>query len=442
MSRAMGTASCVLMVLLGVAVSAQERQPLEYHCSEVTKTFPRAYLRGQTPALSEKPPEGLSVPTEGVTGAFFGKWVTPMVEAGHLWLMVARSKQDGPYDRIVIDSDGDGSLTDETPAEPWRLDDPSGKRASFGPIKVTVKGEKGPAPYHLNATVYSRGARPSVYLRPGCWREGRVQFGGMHGNCFLLDCNTDGRFNEASLDLYSCDKIVIHKDQSATPWVAYVGKYYQLDYGGELFRLDIAPDGSSVSFKWERNLPKGAVWLPADLRYLHIHGENGFFVFSGIRGQVLVPPGTYRFKYLEYTRADEFATNWTLGISNFPRGSAFEVKLDEAAEPLKGEPLISELQVRKVGGRYEFQLRLRPRVGGWVDPPTPRGAEPGEFPPKLRIVDAKGAEVGRFGFTHRYSGYYVAKWTVPPDAQGPFTATAEMLGPFKLNANPVTIEAK
>ena len=90
-------AACVLVTLLGAAVWAQEPQPLAYHCSGKTKTFPRAYWRGQTPTLSEKPPEGLTVPTQGVVRPFFGKWVTPMVEGGHLWLMVARSKEVRPH---------------------------------------------------------------------------------------------------------------------------------------------------------------------------------------------------------------------------------------------------------------------------------------------------------------------------------------------------------
>ena len=61
MSRMMGTAACVLVVLLGAAVCAQEPQLLAYHSSAKTKSVPQAYWRGQSPTLSNELPEGLAV---------------------------------------------------------------------------------------------------------------------------------------------------------------------------------------------------------------------------------------------------------------------------------------------------------------------------------------------------------------------------------------------
>ena len=100
------------MVLAGTAF-AQSEQWLEYH----TSAEGRAYHQME---LTTNPPPGVALPKLNAP-PYFARWQTPMDPAGGRWLCLDRTRKSGPYDRLFIDSNGNGRLDDKTPVQA-RLD--------------------------------------------------------------------------------------------------------------------------------------------------------------------------------------------------------------------------------------------------------------------------------------------------------------------------------
>jgi hypothetical protein len=49
---------------------------------------------------------------------FFGKWAAPIAKAGFVWLALDWSTAKGGWNRLYVDSNGDGSLKDEAAIKP------------------------------------------------------------------------------------------------------------------------------------------------------------------------------------------------------------------------------------------------------------------------------------------------------------------------------------
>jgi hypothetical protein len=122
---------------LATTALAQPEQWLEYH----TSTEGRAYHQME---LTTNPPLGIALPKLNASPCF-ARWLTPMDPTGGRWLCLDRTRKSGPYDRLFIDSNGNGRLDDKTPLQA-RLDS---YNAYFPPVPVVFKGEDGPITYHL-----------------------------------------------------------------------------------------------------------------------------------------------------------------------------------------------------------------------------------------------------------------------------------------------------
>lgn len=138
------------MVLAGTAF-AQSEQWLEYH----TSNDGRAYHWME---LTTNLPPGVALPKLNAQ-PYFARWLTPMDPAGGRWLCFDRTRKSGPYDRLFIDSTGNGRLDDKTPVQA-RLDSYS---AYFPATPVVFKGEEGPITYHLVFQFYQYGKVPPNY---------------------------------------------------------------------------------------------------------------------------------------------------------------------------------------------------------------------------------------------------------------------------------------
>ena len=126
-------------------VSAQQ-QWLQYHCSREA-----GQILGDVGSQMIKPsveqPAGVKLPQFKDKSPFFAEWSTPMVKSGRLWIALDRTHEQGPYDLLYIDSNGNGALDDETATSAYRMDQ---RNAYFGPVKVIFEIEDGPVTYHLN----------------------------------------------------------------------------------------------------------------------------------------------------------------------------------------------------------------------------------------------------------------------------------------------------
>ena len=138
-------------VLAGTAF-AQTEQWLEYH----TSNDGRAYHPME---LTTNPPPGVALPKLNAP-PYFARWLTPMDPAGGRWLCLDRTRKSGPYDRLFIDSNGNGRLDDETPIKA-RLDS---YNAYFPQPLSFSRARTGRSPI-----ISSSGSINTKRIPPNCW---------------------------------------------------------------------------------------------------------------------------------------------------------------------------------------------------------------------------------------------------------------------------------
>jgi len=124
-------------MFLANAALAQPEQWLQYHTSREGRSY--RWLD-----LTTNRPPNVALPKLGAK-PFFAHWTNALDPKGR-WLCFDRSRKSGPYDRVFIDSTGNGRLDDKSAASAIRTDPYS---AFFDPIRVVFKGEDGPITYHL-----------------------------------------------------------------------------------------------------------------------------------------------------------------------------------------------------------------------------------------------------------------------------------------------------
>jgi hypothetical protein len=210
------------------AGAAGQEQWLAYRSSAESETVVGG-TPGQTLELSDSKPAGVKLPAFASACPLFAKWKTPMVPAGFLWVALDRTKDDGPYDRLFIDSNADGSLTDESAVaatDPRIYKDQ--QSAEFALVKVLLPDPDGPVTYHLNLKVWIGGAATRrIVARAAGWYEGTVRIGDRKHFCVLFDANANGAFDDGSEDPQLSDRIRIDAAVAARPqsWRATLGRF-------------------------------------------------------------------------------------------------------------------------------------------------------------------------------------------------------------------------
>jgi hypothetical protein len=195
----------VVAYVLCAGVRAQDEQWLQYRCTQDARsTMSGLGMRGVE--LAKARPQDLKTPQFKDAQPFFGKWTTPMAKAGFLWFALDRSTAKGPYDRLCIDSNGNGQLDDEGIIKAYQS---GSDQTLFGLVKVVLQGEDGPVSFHLDLQVYNSGGSPYCYISPAGWYEGDISVDGVKTHCVLLDYTTDGTFNDTSLDPGRADRIIV-----------------------------------------------------------------------------------------------------------------------------------------------------------------------------------------------------------------------------------------
>jgi len=343
------------------------------------------------PRLSSEKPQGVELPQFKCEEPLFVRWSTPMVEAGGLWIALDRTKKDGQYDLIYVDSDADNSLTDESAYQAYRQEQ---RYTYFGPIKVVFQGEEGPITYHLNIQFYDYQGRRSLYIRPAGWYEGTVTVAGEQKHCVLIDQNVNGTFNDKSLNDGSSDRIRIGKKDSRD--TRFVGNYIEVD--GVLYTTEIAKDGAYIKLAKAEDVTFGNVRLPEVITDFAAGGENGLFIVKPKEGVAKLPVGKYRIDHWRSERKDDKGTNWALEGRYFPGDSGLiSVTETSQAELSVGEPIVSTLEAQQREAEYSFRQELQGRQGERIEL-TREGARP--QPPKLRIKNKDGKYDRSFTFEY------------------------------------------
>ncbi|MCJ7543251.1 MAG: hypothetical protein MUP47_01590, partial [Phycisphaerae bacterium] len=311
-----------------------------------------------------------------------------------LWFALDRSREPDPHDLLYADSNGDGSLADETPLKAAQTQfEPGYERAEFELAKVLLPTEDGTTAYHLNIQYYASQGQSRVYLYSACWYEGMVTVGGKTLWCAVIDADISGRFDDTSLRYDKADCIRI-ADQAGEPYkgqedttLRVLAKHVEID--GKLYPVTVAADGSSVTFAPAVEIPTGTIRVGTSPSQVCLFGPQGFFVRQVAEGAVNIPQGEYSLVQWKASRKDDKGATWTLlaMVSEAKKAPKVTVGPGKEAALDIGEPLISTVSHRRGGEETYFNQEFKGRQGEYL-----RITRNGELPPapKLRIVSRDG----------------------------------------------------
>lgn len=384
------TVVIILMFLMTVAFS-QDEQWLQYHSER------QAYrivgdMGSSTLQPSITKPEGLELPAFKNENPFFFQWSSPMVEGGKLWIALDRTNPKGSWDRLYIDSNGDGHLNDETVITAYQTEQ---YYTYFGPVKVVFKGEDGPVTYHLDFRFFNyEGRDKRLYVYPGCWYEGQISVGDQTKYCVLIDQNVNGVFNDKSLEAYKCDRIRIGKKGDRD--TRYVGNYIEVD--GVLYEPEIARDGAYIKLIKAENVKYGNVRLPDSITEFSAGGENGLFNVELENGSGKLPVGKYRVNFWAIDRKDDKGGQWKLQGNIYDEKGNFDIEENQDTEQLSiGEPIVSNLTAQVNKGTYSFRQTLEGRLNERISLLL-NGSRPQA--PKLHIKSEDGKYDRSYSFSY------------------------------------------
>ena len=368
------------MLIVAGPAWAQSEQWLEYH----TSNDGRAYHQVE---LTTNPPPGVALPKLNAA-PYFARWETPMDPAGGRWLCFDRSRKSGPYDRLFIDSSGNGRLDDKTPVQA-ALDS---NMALFPASPVVFKGEDGPITYHLIFRFYNyENSSAQLLVASGCWYEGTVNFGGVKKHIQVMDGNVNGTFNDMADDAYASDRIQVDGDKTS---VRFLGKMLEVD--GKFFNIEVARDGAFIKTQPAEHVVLGPVRVPENISEFTAFGPNGFFVRQPQKGELTLPAGKYRMFRWTINRKDDKGAAWTLSGYSFPPTATFEVAADKPAaldigEPVKAVLKADEQSSREITFRLNFVGHQQEAIEMLRDNQRPAG-------PKLTVANTDGSVCGTAKF--------------------------------------------
>jgi len=378
----------ISVLILTAHAQAQEQQWLQYHSSREASQI-LGGMPGQVLELSAEKPAGVELPQFKGQNQFFAKWSTPMVKSGHLWIALDRTHKYGPCDLICIDSNGNGHLNDETAVATYRTEQ---YNAYFGPVKVIFQVEDGPVTYHLNFRFYSSNdSNRRFYASSGGWYEGEITVGAEKKHCVLFDYNTNGTFDDKSLEARECDRIRIGK--KGEPDTCFVGNYIDID--GTLYRPEIARDGAYIKLAKAEDVKFGNIRLPESITEFSAGGENGLFTIKPEKGTGSLPVGKYHIEHWAIERKDEHSALWKL--QGRPEKGVFDIAEDKETEISVGEPVVATLDASEREGTYSFSHNMKGRDDERIEL-SRSGARPQA--PKLHIKSKDGKYDRTFSFQY------------------------------------------
>jgi hypothetical protein len=347
------------LLFLITSAGAQNEQWLQYHSEREARRIVGSMGTLYREITTNKPAD-VNLPQFKTSQQFFVEWPTPMVKSGRLWIALDRSSEQGKWDRLYIDSNGNGRLDDEDAVTAYQTDQ---YYTYFGPVKVVFEGEDGPIAYHLNFRFFDYNEQDRrLYIYSGGWYEGEVTVGSKKKYCMLIDYNVNGTFNDKSLQPRDSDRIGIgNKGDQNT---GFVGNYIEVD--DVLYRTEIARDGAFIKLAGAEDVKYGTIRVPQTITELTVGGENGQFTHELKDGATTLPVGKYRIEHWEIDRKDDKGKSWTMRGYGFSERGDLEIK-EEAETALEiGEPVTAGLQAQRNGENYEFSKSLRGSLGEYV----------------------------------------------------------------------------
>lgn len=383
---------CTFLLLFCMQTSAawaQGEQWLQYRSASEARE-----IVGDMGSLFREPssvkPADIKLPNFKAEQPMFLDWRTPMAASGTVWLALDRSSPSGQYDRLYIDANANGDLSDDIACQPSRQES---NRFFFGPLRVVFDTADGPITYHLIAELRAGSARRvSCLLSSACWYEGPITVDGEKRHCVLIDYTVNGVFNDKAANAGHCDRIRIGPPASGGVGdpggrdTRYVGNF--IEVGDKLHRVEIARDGAFIILTEAADVIYGTARVAGNISSLGAGGVNGLFFRTPERGVIKLPVGDYCLEHWSIVRNDDKGARWELRADPGGNLGAFAVVQDQEKELPFGEPIYSTAEYSQSGSFYNFSQSLEGRHGERITL-TRNGSQPP--PPKLRIRDRDGA---------------------------------------------------
>ncbi|MEW6745652.1 MAG: hypothetical protein AB1486_23120 [Planctomycetota bacterium] len=380
-----GLVVAIALSLAGQVAATESEQWLRYRWSRDTYQADAAaigqYVELKTMNAAASDSWGLSL-QKGET-LLVGHWPTPMAKEGFITFAVVRSPK---RDRLFADSNEDGRLLDEKPTEALYQ---SPDRSEFGPLKLLFSGDDGPITYHVNVDFYKWSGAEQLNLSAAGWYEGEVSIGGKKLRCLLVDYNSNGAFNDTSMNFAALDHIKLGTGKDLE--THFFGQYLAID--DVLYHPEPARDGSCIEFTRVDRVACGTLKVPEGVREVSIAGENGYLRFDLIRRDAeaagpSVPAGRWRLNNWIIERKDANGKSWTMEGRGFSDRGLLRVDEGFATALDIAEPVTARLEVTKRSGGYSFNGSLKGRYGESINI-LKEGRRP--KPPVLRIKSHDGA---------------------------------------------------
>jgi len=377
------------LFVLAFAARASERQWLRYYTGYETRLI-LGNIGSQQISLNTDRPEGIELPELKTNNPLFGKWLTPMVKSGQVWIALARNKNYGPYDMLFIDSNTNDNLADEMVVKAYQTEQ---LRSNFGPVKVVFELEDGPVAYHLNFEYSNYNNRNRFSATSGGWYEGTITIGQQKKSCMLIDQNANGTFNDKSDNPYECDCVRIgDKDDLKS---SFVGN--DIVIGAAIYTARIARDGAFIKLAAAEDVAYGTILVPETIDELQTKSGSTVFTIQPEKRTGRLPVGRYQIHLWSIKRKDEKGQDWTLTGRDFGGKGRFEVGEAEQSNLVIGDPITSTMHINKSGSTHTFSHILRGRLGEKIEFARDGSQPP---PPKLNIKDATGSYDRTYNFEY------------------------------------------
>ncbi len=361
-----------------------------------------------------------------------------------------------PYDRLYIDTDHDGDLTDEKVIEALStraLNNDTYFSCTFPRVDLSIEVESEQVDYAVipSTRAYNSGTYGRVYgsFRAGAYREGEITVDGKKRRLVLIDFNGNGRFDDASSfnDSISSsdgrvypvrgDRLYVDPDMNSSSRSPYdvtsgddifdVNPLLCLD--GKFYQMTVTPAGDKLTLE-PADVEVGYVTnAVGDYRAL-VYGDAGLVkICSDETGKAPVPVGSW--KLMNYTldrtgfeekkAKEEGEEPSILGVltealgtgaegrpprrtavaaSGTNRCKAVEVKKDETVKLPFGPPYRPEVDVQYRSGADQVSLGMS-LVGSAGEICTSmyvNGNRPGK--PQFTITDPEGEKVAEGAFEY------------------------------------------
>lgn len=276
--------------------------------------------------------------------------------------------------RLYIDSDGDGDFAEEEPFEGTAeaLENyPGGDARSldFGVVNLQMEGAE-PLKVRIEGQQY-RADYAYLRVRPAVSRSGEVELGGKTYHVDLVDCNSNGRYNDvtSAATMFNADALLIDLDGDgelgggayfAGGEVLPLPKLMQVD--GSWYSVSLAEDGSKITLA-EADPALGTLkWNNPDAT-LDLVSENGFHRLGPGQKQARLPEGTYRAFRVELKKKGPQGAEWVLRSSE--TGELRQIRIRDGATTVQdvGHPLKGTVSVNQQGEEVTIGYELKGACG-------------------------------------------------------------------------------